>query len=80
MEPLLKEGQQILANKTSYIIGKPKIGDIVVAKLKNNYIIKKIEKARENKYFIVGENIKESTDSREFGWIEKKDIVGKVII
>lgn len=80
MEPILKEGEQIFANKTAYIMRKPKTGDIVVVKLRNNYIIKKIEKAQKNKYFIVGENTKESTDSREFGWVEKKDIFGKVII
>lgn len=33
----------------------------------------------ENCYFVVGDNLKHSDDSRRFGWISKEEIVYKVI-
>jgi len=30
-------------------------------------------------YFVLGDNKQESTDSRHFGWIKKKQIIGQVI-
>lgn len=32
----------------------------------------------ENSYFVLGDNRENSTDSRKFGYIEKKDVIGKV--
>lgn len=32
-----------------------------------------------NKIFVVGDNETQSTDSRSFGWIERKNIIGKVV-
>lgn len=31
------------------------------------------------KYYVLGDNPSQSTDSREFGWIKRKEIIGKVI-
>lgn len=78
MNPTLKAGDVVLINRLSYIFGIPKIGDIVVLK-KERYIIKRIVKIKEGKFFIVGDNKKESTDSRNFGWVSKKEIIGKAI-
>lgn len=73
------ENDAVLVSKFSYIFGEPQIGDIVVLKFKKRYIIKRIAKKEQNKYFVLGDNLEESIDSRKFGWISKKDIVGKVI-
>jgi len=47
------------------------------------FLIKRITKidpsADGEKYFVSGDNKKDSMDSRRFGWILIKDIVGKVI-
>lgn len=58
-----------------------KKNDIVVARNKNGLIIiKRINNIKNGKYFLIGDNEKESTDSRDFGFITKKDILGKVFL
>lgn len=79
MFPTFREDDAVLVNRLSYFLSKPKIGDLIVLK-RGQYMIKRIEKIRENEFFVVGDNKKESTDSREFGWVSKKEIVGKVIL
>lgn len=89
MSATLKEGAVVLVNRCSYLFRKPKIGDIVVLynpdkNLKDErYIIKRVQKIKkigdEELCFVVGDNEKESKDSRHFGWIKKDSILGKVI-
>ncbi len=77
MAPKLKPGDMVLVNKLS----TPGVGDIVVLQNPENkkmFLIKKIQKIHDRKYFVLGENAKFSTDSRHFGWVEKKGIIGKV--
>ncbi len=78
MEPTLKQNQIVLASSIPYFFKKPKVGDIVVLK-RQKYIIKRISKIKKEKIFVEGDNKKESTDSRSFGWIGKDSILGKVI-
>ncbi len=78
MSPTFESGDVVLVNRLSYLFGKPKIGDLVVLR-KNKYIIKRISKIKENQFFVIGDNERESTDSRSFGWIKKKEIIGKVM-
>lgn len=45
-------------------------------------IIKRIQNIHDRntfEIFVTGDNPKESTDSRSFGWIKKNQIIGKVI-
>ncbi|OGH24268.1 MAG: hypothetical protein A3B47_04770 [Candidatus Levybacteria bacterium RIFCSPLOWO2_01_FULL_39_24] len=79
MAPAFKTGDTILANRLSYFLSKPKIGDVVVLK-KGRFIIKRIAKVEKGKIFVIGDNEKESTDSRNFGWINMREVVGKVIL
>lgn len=53
--------------------------DVVVAKKKELLVLKRVKEIRDGKYFLIGDNYKESTDSRSFGFVEKKDILGKVL-
>lgn len=82
MQPKFKGGDIVLASNIFYMFHDPKPGDIIIARnptiFKKQYIIKRIELVDTAKFFIVGDNKKESTDSRHFGSITKKDIVGKV--
>lgn len=41
--------------------------------------IKRIEKIRPNEVYMVGTNQAASTDSRHFGWIEKKQVIAKIV-
>ena len=78
MSPAFRDGDMVLAGSFSYFLKNPKVGDLVVLK-KEKYIIKRIKKIDGDRFFVEGDNKKESIDSRSFGWISRKDIVGKVI-
>lgn len=85
MSPALQSGQIVLVNRLPYLFSKPKLSDIVALKdpRDGKILIKRISKIDSAKqslrYFVLGDNKKHSTDSRHFGWIRKKDIIGKVI-
>ncbi len=82
MSPTFKSSDIVLVNRLSYIGKVPKVGDIVALKdpRDKKILIKRISKIKNNKYFVSGDNKSESTDSRAFGWVTKKDIIGKVIL
>lgn len=81
MYPTFQHGEVILANKLSYIFSTPKIDNVVVVKRKekNMTILKRITSIENSKFFVEGDNKQESTDSRDFGMIEKEEIIGKVL-
>ncbi|MDO8620942.1 MAG: nickel-type superoxide dismutase maturation protease [Candidatus Levybacteria bacterium] len=78
MEPTLKQNKIVIVSSIPYLFKKPTIGDIVVLK-RQKYIIKRITAIKKEQVFVIGDNKKESTDSRNFGWIKKDSILGKVI-
>lgn len=82
MWPTFRENQDVLV-KSYNKIGDLSIGDVVVAvhpRDDNFLVVKKVAKINQNndKYFLSGENISSSTDSRSFGWIVADNIIGKV--
>ncbi|HUQ84699.1 MAG TPA: nickel-type superoxide dismutase maturation protease [Candidatus Limnocylindrales bacterium] len=81
MSPTLKPGQNVLVSRMSYLIAKPKIGDIIAVKDPGDgkTIIKRISEVKNNKYFVLGDNKEHSTDSRKFGMLDRQNIIGKVI-
>ncbi len=79
MEPNLLNNQVVLVSSIPLIFLKPRVGDVAVFKYKNKTYIKRITKINSYKYFLEGDNKKDSSDSKKFGWINKKDIIGKVI-
>ena len=79
MEPALKNNDVILISSILYLFKYPQINDIVAFRFNNKILIKRISKNIENKYFLEGDNSSDSYDSRKFGLIFRKDILGKVI-
>ncbi len=82
MLPLLKPGDEVLADPRVYRHTAPCPGDIVVAQhpqRTNLHIIKRVVSVTENGCCILkGDNPAESTDSRSFGPITPEQILGRV--
>lgn len=75
MEPSILAGDQVLV--TPFL--KIQENDIVVFKYSGKYFIKRVIKIKHGEYYVLGDNKNHSLDSREFGFIARKDIIGKVI-
>lgn len=78
MLPVLADGDEVLAEETSRI----RIGDIVISEhpfKKSVEMVKRVTAVDANeKFFLVGDNADESTDSRNFGPVSIECIKGKV--
>jgi nickel-type superoxide dismutase maturation protease len=79
MSPILNDGDVVLVDREANI----EVGDIVVAKHpveQNSELIKRVERINERgHYFLVGDNLDDSNDSRHFGAVSKEYIKGKVV-
>lgn len=79
MLPTLKNGEVVLVDRAAEI----EIGDIVVAKHpieQTSEIIKRVGQINERgNYFLVGDNLEDSNDSRHFGAVTREYIKGKVV-
>lgn len=96
MEPTVRQGDCVLADKTAYRRMAPKRGDVVIfvnPDDRSKKFIKRIEalpgeiiaaadgikKTVPHGYvYVLGDNLANSYDSRQFGFIPIRDIVGKV--
>lgn len=76
MLPTLKPGQDVLV---WCWFNKYRAGDIVAIKVNGKDMVKRIQKVEGRRIFVEGDNKKISTDSRSFGWVDKKNISGKLI-
>ena len=80
MLPVLSEKEEVIT--LSYFLLQPKIGDIIVFRhiVPPFIFCKRITRIVNGKIWVEGENKKLSIDSRKFGFIEKKNIIGKVVV
>src|SRR5438067_1720661 len=75
MLPTLPSGKLVLARQ--WFIGlKP--GQLVVIHHQGLDKIKRLRDIHGDKIFVTGDNATASTDSRQFGWLPVKAVVGKV--
>jgi len=79
MEPQIKNGEEVLVTGIIYLFKKPKINDIVAFKKDKKVLIKRIIGIDDDKYFVAGDNKNDSLDSKTFGLISKRQMLGKVI-
>ena len=82
MTPFVVDGQSVAINKLAFKIKNPRVGDVVLVQHphRNIMLLKRITHIQNNTYFVTGDNPAHSTDSRSFGYIDKKYIIGKVIV
>ncbi len=57
----------------------PKLGRMVIVEHKGLEIVKRLSKISPNKLYIVGDNRTSSTDSRDYGWINKSQLIATVV-
>jgi signal peptidase I len=75
MIPTLYERDIVLAIKK-----RPKQGDIVISKVGDREVIKRVQNISPTALFLVGDNLTESTDSRSYGEIPITSLLGVVKI
>jgi nickel-type superoxide dismutase maturation protease len=79
MIPTLKNGEAVLVDKGAEV----EVGDIVLAKHpieQISEVIKRVEHINERgHYFLVGDNLDDSRDSRHYGAVTREYIKGKVV-
>lgn len=78
MEPLFPQNSIVLATSLPYLLFSPRKGDVIIFydKKTKKALLKRIREVKNGQFFVGGDNKK---DSLYVGWIERKDIIGKVI-
>ncbi len=82
MLPLLQPGEEILINPCSYDKTLPKINDVIVTThplYSELTIIKRVTAIdNDGNCFLSGDNLAASTDSRHWGVVNYKNLIGRV--
>lgn len=80
MEPFIGQNDTVLVSSIPYFFKDPKVKDIIVFRKKSDkYFIKRITKIKNGKYFVRGDNKKDSLDSRKLGLVQRSQIIAKFI-
>jgi nickel-type superoxide dismutase maturation protease len=86
MEPAYRAGDRVLVNRLAYLRRPPVAGDVVVLRdpERNGHILlKRIARAPEGvcpgpaQIYVLGDNAGASRDSRAFGLVDRRKIVGR---
>lgn len=75
MLPALKPGQIVIGTKSKQL--KP--GQLVIFRHHGIEKIKRVNQLRAEELTVLGDNSNNSTDSRDFGWLARKEVIAKVI-
>lgn len=86
MEPAYSAGERIVVNRAAYLRRGPAIGDVVIVRdpeQRGRMLLKRIAAdpaggtTPRGRYFVLGDNEAASRDSRAFGPVKRRAIVGK---
>ena len=82
MQPFLDEGNRVVVFRWAYILSQPKKGDVIVFRSKDSkaYMKRITAVAAKNEFVVEGDNKGDSIDSRKHGPVQRKAIIGKVIM
>lgn len=81
MVPSLLPGDEIIISSIPYMFSSPKPEDIVLLLEPHSEkrVVKRIEKVKNDTYFVRGENPSDSQDSRTYGAVSKTRVIGKML-
>ncbi len=79
MSPNFSQDDSVLVSSIAFLFAHPRKGDVVVFEKYNRLYVKRIGEKTNEKYFLIGDNKKDSFDSKRFGSVSKKQIKGKVL-
>jgi len=86
MQPTLNPGEEILIDPKAYQKRSPQINDLVVTihpQQPDLEIVKRVSKIAKSdtgdRFFLLGDNLNNSSDSRSFGLVTQKQIIGRVV-
>lgn len=83
MLPAFRPGDRLLVNRLAYVVGKPRPGDVAVLRdpeVPGRLLLKRIGAVEGDRYVVLGDNPEGSRDSRSFGAVGRRDIVGKALL
>lgn len=81
MYPFAKSGQIVLVNRYIYRFSAPDAGDVVAFRTPNSgeLAMKRVSAVAPGpRYHLLGDNCRDSLDSRHFGWVSRDEIIGRV--
>jgi nickel-type superoxide dismutase maturation protease len=81
MEPSLEDGDEVLVNPRAFARRRPDVGDVVlfVHPIQSDVrAIKRVAEVRESGLWLLGDNPPSSSDSRTYGVVPDRKLLGRV--